>query len=190
MVESKKALKARLQEAGLWDEYLAERAKLAADGLTPAQARDEALRRVEARASDRARLQAIGEPAKEMPRAEKPSEAPEELPDFSRNVPNPDAVEWVANNLANARIKAGDAPGPQAWSLLSWVRRSPVNESTFWGSIWPRVAGMAKGPQDEKNGTDIGTEKALELAEQCLREILANEKVKCPQCGCEFLEQV
>ena len=43
--------------------------------------------------------------------------------------------------------------------------------------------------EQAQTGVDEGTDKALELSEQLLRDILANEKIKCPQCGCEFLEQ-
>lgn len=48
MAETRKQLKDRLQAAGLWQEYVDLRVQLAADGMTAAQARVEALRRVEA----------------------------------------------------------------------------------------------------------------------------------------------
>ena len=52
MAETKKELKDRLQAAGLWQGYLAVRDRLKADGVAPAQAREQALRQVEARPPD------------------------------------------------------------------------------------------------------------------------------------------
>jgi hypothetical protein len=48
MGETRPQLKARLEAAGVWPEFVRLRDQLAAGGLTPAQVRAEALRRVEA----------------------------------------------------------------------------------------------------------------------------------------------
>src|SRR5690348_2187685 len=49
MPETKKQIKARLQAAGLWKEYLTLREQLAREGSTPRQAREQALREIDAR---------------------------------------------------------------------------------------------------------------------------------------------
>src|SRR5262245_56560536 len=49
MGETRKQLKARLQASGAWDEYLACREQLAQTGLSPTEARKEALRQIDAR---------------------------------------------------------------------------------------------------------------------------------------------
>jgi hypothetical protein len=176
MAETRKQLKERLQAAGLWQEYVALRVQLAADGMTPAQAREEALRRVESRAPE---PQAVPAPIDRAP-ASLPDMSPAELPDFSRDVPNSDAVEWVARNLANPNVRAADAPGSQAWGLLTWVRRSPANETTFWGSIWPKLSatGAASKRQQEADtaeDVDMGTERALALCEVWLDDYHVQE---------------
>ncbi len=48
MRETRKQLKDRLQAVGLWEKFVALRGKLAEQGMTPAAARDEALRQLEA----------------------------------------------------------------------------------------------------------------------------------------------
>ena len=170
MRETRKQLKERLQAAGLWEEYVALRVQLAADGLTPAQAREEALRRIEARASEPPSGDAPINPAP----GETPNTPPAELPDFARKVANPEAVEWVAQNLVNPNVRAGDAPGSQAWGLLTWVRRSPANETTFWGSIWPKLSSTGAASKraqetDEAEPVDEGEERCLALLEELLK---------------------
>lgn len=161
MAETRRQLKDRLKAAGLWLPYVTLRDQFVKDGMTHAQAREEALRRVEAPASEPMTVNAPIDRAD----AESPDAPPAELPDFVRRVPNAEAVEWVAQNLANPSVRAADAPGSQAWGLLTWVRRSPSNESTFWGSIWPKVsqAGASKREQDAVSGKDMGSERARKL---------------------------
>ncbi len=49
MNETKRQRRERLQAAGLWDEYLKIRQRLGTQGMTPREARDEALRQIDAR---------------------------------------------------------------------------------------------------------------------------------------------
>ena len=155
MGETKQQLKERLQAAGLWHEFVTVRDQLAKDGLTPAQARAEALHQVESRPkpgeaprtetrADHVPGALIGEPAAEQ-----------SLPDFTRHVPNDVAVRWTAENLANPGVRAQDAPSSLAWGLLAWARLSPSNQSTFWGSIWSKTlpTGAALKRQ-QPNATD------------------------------------
>lgn len=173
MRETREQLKQRLQAAGLWERFLTIRDQLCAEGLTPAQARQEALRQVES------------QPIGELPQAAKveaptdgnPANPPPEqsLPDFSRRVPDDDAVRWVAENLVNPNVRPGDAPGGQAWGLLQWVRSVPANQTTFWGSIWPKLltTGAAlkqRQEPDQPEPVDEGSERVLELIEKLLKE--------------------
>ncbi len=173
MAESRKELRQRLQLAGVWNQFVTLRAQLAADGMTPAQAKAEALARVEARtiappksdAPDNASIEAPHEPANEQA-----------LPDFTQRVPNYEAAQWVAENLANSKVRPEDAPSGLAWGLLAWVRLSPANQSAFWGSIWAKLlpTGAALKSQQDKAADgmphDGGTERALALCREWLKE--------------------
>lgn len=165
MAETRKQLKERLQAAGQWDEFVTVRSKLAAEGMRPADAKVEALRLVESNSCN---------PAEPDTRKIEPdgllATTPKEVPDFTRNVANSEAVQWVALNLANPHVRATDAPGGQAWGLLLWVRRSPANESSFWASLWPKLSPPPKQPVEED------TEPCLELVDSLLDQFHAQQR--------------
>jgi hypothetical protein len=48
-------------------------------------------------------------------------------------------VEWVAKMMMVEDPRAEDAPSMEAWSMLSWARRSNQNEAQFWGQIWSKM---------------------------------------------------
>lgn len=48
-------------------------------------------------------------------------------------------VEWVASMIQVSDVKPKDAPSSEAWGMLVWARRSPVNESQFWGTIYGKL---------------------------------------------------
>src|SRR5262245_42220636 len=141
MAETRQQLKERLQAAGLWHEFVALRDRLAAGGLVPAQARAEGLRQVGARPARPPAPPPPGGPAGPSPaEAVEPAATPaDDWPDFTRSVPPHDAAQWVAENIANPRVRPHDAPSGLAWGLLQWVRLAPANQTTFWGSIWPKL---------------------------------------------------
>src|SRR5262245_53254372 len=112
MAETRTQLKQRLQSEGKWNDYLALREKFAAEGLAPAGAREEALRQIEA---SQARP---SEPPTPAPAVPDPPAAQEGTPDFSRQVPNAQATQWVAEHLADANARPQDAPSGLAWALL------------------------------------------------------------------------
>src|SRR5438874_2104246 len=100
MAETRQQLKTRLQGAGLWDDYVTMRGQHENEGMTPKQARDEALRRLDSRLSPVSKPPAAGRPSNGYS-----TSAPDVVDtsglDFGRQVPNHDAVQWVAQNLAN-----------------------------------------------------------------------------------------
>jgi hypothetical protein len=151
MGEMRRQRKERLQAAGVWADFLGPRGQLVSEGLTPAQADDEAMRRVEAlpprRPEKPPAMSSGGDIAVENP-VQVGTEAGG-LPDFGGNVPNSEAVQWVAENLVNPAVRPQDAPGAQAWGLHQWVRSSPANHNVFWGSIWPKLA-----PKEDDSGQE------------------------------------
>jgi hypothetical protein len=197
MPETKRQLKERLQAEGVWEDFLALRQQLVGDGLTPAQARKEALGRIEARLAQQSER-----PGSDRPRDPPPVTGPaqpataERGPDFTRHLPNHEAAQWVAENLANANVRPQDAPNGLAWGLLQWVRLTPANQATFWGSIWPKLlptaaalkrgqeaeagkAGDKEGPCPEcgrePEPVDVGSERAEALIQELLDEMDAEQ---------------
>jgi hypothetical protein len=184
MAETRQQIKQRLQVAGLWQDYVAMRQKLGKDGMTPAQARTAALHQIETRPRADAEQPAPNTDTPTYP-IDKPEQTPAEQPDVDfggQIVPSRDAVEWVSENIEKASVRRGDAPSGLAWGLLAWVRRTPANEATFWGSIFPKLlpTGAAlKGKQEkaeEEVPIDEGTERCLELCEQLIRDAVEASK--------------
>jgi hypothetical protein len=187
MGETRQQLKERLQAAGVWDDYLALRDRLAKDGLTPAQAREEALRQVESRPTTPSQDEL---PDDEHPADPSPGEGQEAAavdggqPDFGRQVPNFQAAQWVAQNLANAKVRPDEAPSGLAWGLLTWVRRTPANQATFWGSIWSKMlpTGAAIKKQQGETGAaseaDEGTALCQDLVTNLLDQFEAEQAQK------------
>jgi hypothetical protein len=171
MAETRQQLKERLQSAGLWQEYLSIREECIADGLTPSQAKAEALEQIE-RQSDQSRKR----PAAPVDPEIVESGTPQALPDFSRRIPSADAVDWVAQNLANPNVRPEESPSGMAWGLLEWVRMSSANKTTFWTTIWPKLLPTGAALKNRNDTTEIKEEPVMQLLEDYLAEIRRNKK--------------
>jgi hypothetical protein len=141
MKETKLQLKERLQAIGQWSNFVALREQLKKEGLSPADAYDEALRRIESLPPQESKQPIENNPSNPSP-VEDPGQstmACQDDLDFTRQVPSAEAVGWVAANLANLKVRPRDAPSGLALGLFRWARVSPANESTFWSAIWPKL---------------------------------------------------
>ena len=47
-----------------------------------------------------------------------------------------EVVDWVAENVAVEGVDADTCPSAEAWAMLRWVRRSLMNETDFWKTIY------------------------------------------------------
>jgi hypothetical protein len=65
-------------------------------------------------------------------------------------------VEWVASNMQVEDVLPSDAPSSEAWGMLVWARRSPVNESQFWGSIYAKLLPSRSAIEAEQRYSDDG----------------------------------
>jgi len=74
-------------------------------------------------------------------------------------------VEWVAKQMMVADPKAEDAPSMEAWSMLSWARRSNQNEAQFWGQIWAKMMPSKQQLEAAERLSDDGS-AVLELIER------------------------
>jgi hypothetical protein len=193
MKETKSQLKERLQAIGQWSNFVAQREELKKEGWSPPDAYDEALLRVESLPpleSEQPIENNPGNPSLVEDLGQSTMVCQDDL-DFTRQIPNVDSTQWVAENIANSKICAPDAPSGLAWGLLQWVRQSQANQSTFWSSIWPKFAGAASKQQDPSNdkeewkgkgecptcGTwvgDEGTQRVMSL----LNEQFAADRIK------------
>lgn len=78
-------------------------------------------------------------------------------------------VEWVAKMMMVEDPRAEDAPSMEAWSMLSWARRSNQNEAQFWGQIWSKMMPSKQQLEAAERISDDGA-AVLELIER-VREI-------------------
>jgi hypothetical protein len=171
MGETRQQLKERLLQEGRWQDYLTLREQLKASGLPPDQARDEALRQIEARPPKQMELANPDDP----PPVGAPGQSPavEELgPDYTKQVPNFESAQWVAQNLANPKVQAQDAPSGLAWGLLQWVRVTPANQNTFWSSIWPRMLPSGAALQKQQETEEVKkVDKGYERLKKLMNEM-------------------
>ncbi len=100
--------------------------------------------------------------------------------------------------LMSARWVAHTEKSPDDSQLEKDYREVRKNDRVKWLSILGDLEGeylkamtaKMKKQEDSAPGPDLGSAKTLEVAEALLRDLVAAQKVKCPQCGCEFQEAV
>ena len=147
-VQVKTQVKAWAEAAGLWEEFVVLRESLKRKGLS---ANDAWLRAAQMLAPDRWGEPPVEEQEERVVAVEEPS-PPADLPRVrgggdgapaevfgGKKVATVRVVEWVASNLQVSDVGPGDAPSSEAWGMLVWARRSPVNESQFWGQIYAKL---------------------------------------------------
>ena len=77
-------------------------------------------------------------------------------------------VEWVASNMQVEDVSPSDAPSSEAWGMLVWARRSPMNESQFWGTIYAKLLPSRSQMESEQRYADDGA-RIEETAARLLR---------------------
>jgi len=187
MNESKIELTERLRREGRWEEATRFKdevlRKLRSDGMTKADAAEEAWRRMAAQYPP---LANIGESVPEAPDATAGEPWPTQRPrgtehDTEHDIdidalldrigdgrPS-DLVQdtlWVYENLANRRIKASDAPSCGAWALLEWARQY---RNRFFEQVLPKAM-LSKPPEDEKNERE--EKKSIAELQKMLEKVL------------------
>jgi hypothetical protein len=83
-------------------------------------------------------------------------------------------VEWVASNMQVADVSPADAPSSEAWGMLVWARRSPVNESQFWGTIYAKLLPSRSAIEAEQRYSDDG----VRIEETAARLLQMKEDLK------------
>jgi hypothetical protein len=164
MRETRQQIKDRLQAAGRWEDFVAMREKLVQEGISPAQARLQALREIDSRL--RPQLKAPGKNGTGKQSAVDDGGLRNgRWPEFNGQVPTADAVAWVGENMARPKLQPKDAPCGLAYSVWLWARHSPANETAFWTQIWARAAlrpNERKPEQEEpKDAQDSGLSPEL-----------------------------
>lgn len=179
------------EESGLWKQFVDIRERMKKDGIPPQQAWVDAAAEL-----DPEKWGSGGGPMgpelDDLPRGRSEEEVPtlpmvEVLPEevskpsgrgsggeravksvFSgKKVATVKVVEWVASNMQVEDVVPSDAPSSEAWGMLVWARRSPINESQFWGSIYAKLLPSRSAVEAEQRyGEDGG--KIEETAERLL----------------------
>lgn len=164
------------EESGLWKQFVDVRERLKKDGMPPADAWVEAAKELDSemwghvggRASpavdlphvrsdqeqvDGVRVDGVEEVSCE--RVVSGSGATKAV--FAgKKVATVKVVEWVASNMQVEDVSPADAPSSEAWGMLVWARRSPVNESQFWGSIYAKLLPSRSAIEAEQRYSDDG----------------------------------
>ena len=169
------------EESGLWKQFVDVRERLKKDGMPPADAWLEAARELDSemwgnvggQSSTRLDLPygrsapLAGEPDQDQegvqgesePVVSKPAQAGEAATKAvfaGKKVATVKVVEWVASNMQVEDVLPSDAPSSEAWGMLVWARRSPVNESQFWGSIYAKLLPSRSAIESEQRYSDDG----------------------------------
>jgi len=161
--KNKVAQRSELVESGLWAAFVERREALKAGGMAAPDAWAQAFTEVTSGA---------------VPVVEAVVEAPEKsgVPDSGLDRVNREVfadrtcsitrtVEWVAKQMMVDNPSAEDAPSMEAWSMLSWARRSNQNEAQFWGQIWAKMMPSKQQLEASERLSDDGS-AVLELIER------------------------
>tara|TARA_Y100000593_G_scaffold92419_1_gene184003 strand:- start:893 stop:1495 length:603 start_codon:yes stop_codon:yes gene_type:complete len=143
-LKSKKSLRAELISRGVWDEFIKVREGFKADGIESSAAWERAAREVLA-SSGGGHAGAAGGGGLQDGHSPPSGNAPPATGLVSqesfggKTCNTAKTVEWVASNLAVADAVPEDAPSPESWAMLQWVRSSPSAEAQFWGQIYVKL---------------------------------------------------
>lgn len=142
----KARIKRWAESTNRWDEFVKVREGLKRDGVSPSDAWLAAAQVMDSATWGESKVVPVRtEPVREVLPADLPQVRSEVVDGARREVfggkkvPTVKVVEWVASNLQVEDVGPSDAPSSEAWGMLVWARRSPVNESQFWGSIYAKL---------------------------------------------------
>jgi len=180
VTESKIAATKRLTAEGSWDEACSfrdeVRQKLRAEGQTRAQAREGAWE---------AMLEAFPPPEPDS-ESDISFVVPPEWDSRSSSEDYVPAILWTLNNLDNEEVQPAGAPGPGAWSMLTWAKQY---RNAFFEKVLPRALTVKpKDPGAGKAEQDWGPRPSDEEVRALLEEIVAkaSKPYICPACGHEI----
>jgi hypothetical protein len=171
-MESREAVKLRLQSEGRWKEALAFREGLKSEGVNP---REAYRRMVEAfpAGTDPNIPSQNGAPA--MP-ANNPSPPPKRRIKKRQKVNLRADLLWVYENLTQPDDRG--APSEGARSMWAWAKRNP---DAFYRTLAAKV--LKEVPVETP--VDKGAEVCLQLCEDWIKRWRETNRHKCPKCGYE-----
>lgn len=173
----KARIKRWAESTNRWDEFVKVRESLKKGGVSPSDAWLAAAQTMDPATWGAAPSVApVSEPVKPSEPA-KPVDLPHVMSEVvdgagkavfgGKKVPTIRVVEWVASNLQVEDVGPQDAPSSEAWGMLVWARRSPVNESQFWGSIYAKLLPSRSQLDGLERQMDDGS-RVEELADRLL----------------------
>lgn len=172
------------EESGLWRQFIEIRERLKKDGVPAADAWLEAAKELDPEMWGSGEVKPVRVASKpaDLPHVRSDSVVKEEVEVervvsgvgatkavfAGKKVATVKVVEWVASNMQVVDVLPEDAPSSEAWGMLVWARRSPVNESQFWGSIYAKLLPSRSAIEAEQRYSDDGI-RMEETAERLLR---------------------
>ena len=204
-IQLKAQIRSWAESSGLWAKFVDTREKLKRSGVSPNEAWIAAAQQIDPEKWGKTGYAGPAKPAvsstgvEDLPRG-RSGEADDEVPDSGtaevvdagrsdsavvegatkavfggKKVATVKVVEWVASNMQVEDVSPADAPSSEAWGMLVWARRSPVNESQFWGSIYAKLLPSRSQIDGDQKYAEDGV-KVEEMAERLLR---LREGVEC-----------
>jgi hypothetical protein len=168
------------EESGLWKQFVDIRERLKKDGMPPGEAWVEAARELDPEMWGKSEVSEISvDPPvlNDLPRGRSEEVKGERVVSgggatkavfAGKKVATVKVVEWVASNMQVEDVSPSDAPSSEAWGMLVWARRSPLNESQFWGSIYAKLLPSRSAIEQEQRYSDDGM-RVEDAAERLLR---------------------
>ncbi len=79
------------------------------------------------------------------------------------------AILWCAAHQNDNRAESKDAPGASAWVLHEWLSQAPINESSLWTTLFPKLISRSSesppGPRYKADTTVSDRELARRIVE-------------------------
>jgi hypothetical protein len=167
----KTRIKSWAESVGRWDEFVGIREELKSAGVKANDAWLRAAQRMDSGVwgigEDLPRGRSDAEDQVEEGGGEVVEKAATKAVFGGKRVPTVKVVEWVASNMQVEDVGPGDAPSSEAWGMLLWARRSPVNESQFWGTIYAKLLPSRSQIEAEQRYTEDGS-RVEEMASRLL----------------------
>lgn len=163
MRESKGDLTSRLRREGRWNEFVARREALKAEGLPAAEAWNAA----------------AAEFPPPTPQSDENAASGEDVSgyDLSALDGKPQismikVVQWAFEHLDSPGVTPADAPSAGAWTMLTWARQNGDTRSEFMKTFMAKLMPNRQQVEDSERMSDDGVEvlEAIALCRQALTD--------------------
>lgn len=167
-------IKERLKAEGRWEEFIAYRDRLKAEGYRPKAAREAAILEF-TQNSGEVPISCSGPAASTFPPgnidgaagslASVPSGSVK-LADFEdRSAAEADIIRWVARFMEIEDVSPAECPDPIAWNMLVHCRKFPAAKNEFWRNTYPKLL-PSRSQLEEVKSDEYDGKNMVDVIEQ------------------------